>query len=143
MRHFITIIILFFLISCSSNKTINEKLQGVWIVDSVESYEHGLIKMDRDPNEYWEFNKFDNIVYFTKDSIKFVHYYKIDKSGITVYENKKSDSITTYNIKKIKDSSLTLYIQFLDNSAATWYLKKAKNQNLKEDLLQNKLKNEH
>ena len=99
--------------------------------------------MNRAPNEYWEFNKFDNIVYFTKDSIKFVHYYKINKSGITVYENQKSDSMATYNIKSIKDSSLTLNIGFLDNSAATWYLKKARNQNLKKDLLQNKIKNEH
>jgi len=141
MRHVITTILFFLITSCSREKSINQKLQGIWKVDSTNTYGKGMTQKERNPEEYWEFNEHNNIVYFTKDSIKFIHYYKITKQGITVYENKKSDLITTYNIERFEDSILVLNIEFLDNSAVTWYLKKAKNQNLKNELFKNKVNN--
>ncbi|TVL97377.1 MAG: hypothetical protein CV087_22365 [Candidatus Brocadia sp. WS118] len=109
---------------------------GIWEVDSTETYLKGIRKID--PSRiFFNFNEFNDVIIFSRDSIQQVFYFTIQDFSVTCYENKKdtsdpSNSIFELDVLKISNNNATLRAFYDDNSATTFFLNKTKFTNPKD-----------
>ena len=119
---------------CISKTNLNKEIIGIWKVDSTESYNKGYKEIDSLDRYFWNFNEYNDLIFFNKDSIIQIHYFKIKDSLINCYNSKKDTIDWAFQLKLIetKKDKIVLQSIFEDNSAVKFFMTKSKIDNLRK-----------
>lgn len=114
--------------SCTSETSFDNKINGIWKIDSTESYNKGIKGIDSLDKYYWDFNEYNDLIFFNKDSIIQIHYFKVVDSLINCYNSKKDTADWAFQLRLLKKENDKIVLQsiFEDNTAVKFFMTKTK-----------------